>query len=272
MTQEDHDAIERERAALLETFELALAFGGYGPDRYQAWNAYVNRDVLRLFKGHDWLGPEEAVTAYGSRVARRSYALAGPHVAWRNSGNHLHYALRLGLVEEVTDPARGRGWRLVHQDLHWVVEGEGARRHARQIRGLPPEQQAAEDRRQARLAKLAATLDRKAREQADEKIAEAVAYLLKYTPDFVVPEHWARSGPVPAWAVGLPLAEAAAIVREAHHAAEMPRCRLRSWVPALWNAADNAFAIYHDANRRAVARPAHAAIPADDAEALEMLL
>ncbi len=272
MTQEDHDAIERERAALLEAFDRALAAGGYGPDRYVTWNALVNRDVLALFRGYDWLGPEELATAYVSRVARRAYLIANPHAAWRNAGNLIHYALRLSLVAEVANPARGRGWRLVHDEVQWVVEGEGAKRHARQIRGLPPEEQAAEDRRQARLAKLAATLDRKARLAADEPIAKTIAEILRYAPDFVVPENWARTGPVPAWAVGLPLAEAAAIVREAHHAAETPRRRLRSWVPALGNAADNACALYHETNRRAVARPAPAAIPADDTAALEAML
>ncbi|APX86008.1 hypothetical protein BV511_15650 [Methylorubrum extorquens] len=236
------------------------------------WNALVNRDVVTLFKGCDWLGPEELATAYVSRVARRAYLMVNPHAAWRNAGNLIHYALRLGLVAEAQDPARGRGWRLVHEDPQWIVEGEGARRHARQIRGLPPEQQAAEDRRQAKLAKLAATLDRKARLAADGKIAEAVAEILRHAPDFVVPENWARTGPVPAWAVGVPLDEAAAVVREAHHAAEMPRRRLRSWLPALWNAADNASALYHETNRRAVARPTRAEIPAADADALEALL
>lgn len=149
--------------------------------------------------------------------------------------------------------------------------GTGAQRECRQVRGLPTELQAAVDKAEATARKRNATLDRKAREAADERIARHVREILRFDPASVVPEAWARRGYVPEWLPGTRLDSAAAVVREAHHAAAMDRPTLKAWLSDL--AMEGAVAVMRPRQRQAeqAAMPETAEIPDDDADALEML-
>ncbi len=260
---------DRLNPKCVAAFEAALANGGFGPGTYNAWNAYVNRDVLAIFEGEDWLSIGDAVRLYAEKTARQREFY--PDAYWRKAGNFLHYALALGLIAEAQDPERGRGFRIVHQLPHWIVDGAGCKKFARQVRGLPPAEQAAEDKRQARLAKLAATLDRKARFAADDGIAESVREILRNDPLSLVPEKWAARGSVPTWLVNTRLDAGAAVVRDAHHAREMTRVMLRHWLGDLRTEA--ALALMRSARRRVEAfmLPEHAVIPAEDEAALGAL-
>ncbi|AMB45079.1 hypothetical protein [Methylobacterium sp. AMS5] len=148
---------------------------------------------------------------------------------------------------------------------------------ARQVLGLPPAEQAAECRRQARQAMLTSTLDRKARYAADAEIAALVSDILAGDPDATVPEHWAgrnehRLAYVPEWLPGTRVDACVPVIREAHHTLDVPRQTVREWLRELRHAAR--FAPYRYARRQAkkAALPEHADIPAEDAEALGGLL
>ena len=265
---------EREHARCEQAFDTALANGGFGPGTYPAWNAYVNRDLLLVFGEADRVAYNDVVRLFVERAARRTERY--PEASWRNTGNLLHYGIALGLVAEERDPERGRGWRLLHREPHWISEETGNGTRARQVLGLPPEEQAAERRRQARLAKLRDTLDRKARAAADAEIAGLVALILAGDPDAVVPEFWlGGDGPygdfVPAWLPGTRIDACVPVLREAHHPAGMPRPMLKEWIRKLRFFAQSAPARYARRLREQAAAPATAEIPADDASALEAL-
>lgn len=250
-----------------------MANGGFGPGMYPAWNAYVNRDLLLVFGEADRVAYNDVVRLFVERAARRTERY--PEASWRNTGNLLHYGIALGLVAEERDPERGRGWRLLHREPHWIAEETGNGTCARQVLGLPPEEQAAERRRQARLAKLRDTLDRKARSAADVEIAGLVAMILASDPDAVVPPFWLQDGGpfqdfVPAWLPGTRIDACAPVLREAHHAAGMPRPMLREWIRKLRFFVQSAPVRRAMRLREQAALPETAVIP-DDADALEAL-
>lgn len=259
---------ERFNPRCVAAFDAALANGGFGPGTYPAWNAYVNRDVLIMFEGVEWLSVDDVVRIYAERLSRQREQY--PDAFWRKAGNHLHYAIALGLVVEAHDPDRGRGFRLVHRLPQWIVDGKGCHKFARQIRGLPPREQAAEDKRQAKQARLTATLDKKARFAADEWVANRVSTLLSIDPNRTVPKRWADKGWVPGWLVGKRIDATASVIRDAHHAAEMPRPTLRTWTQEL-SGEINLANCEREREAYAQARDASTEIPAEDAAALEGL-
>ncbi len=190
---------------------------------------------------------------------------------WADAGNLVHHAVRLGLLREEAGPGGERGWRRLDREPHWIVVGTGYHREARQVRGLPPAEQAAIDKAAATARKRAATLDRKARFAADETVAESVREILRNDSASIVPEKWAARGYVPTWLVGTRLDAGTAVVRDAHHAVEMTRETLRHWLGDLRTEA--ALALMRSARRQREidALPEHAVIPVEDAEALGAL-
>jgi len=170
--EQERWVIERTLERNVRAFEPAYANGGFGPDTYPCWSAYVNRDVLSMFGTDDWIGIEDVGPRYKDYCARQYEPFE--EATWRKAGNLLHYGRVLGLIAEEHDPERGRGWRLVHGELRWIVEGTGYGKRAVQVRGLPPAEQEARDRYEARMRRLHATLDRKARLKADVHISDMV--------------------------------------------------------------------------------------------------
>ncbi len=81
-----------------------------------------------------------------------------------------------------------------------------------------------------------------------------------------------RQGMVPAWLSGTHLDAASAIVREAHHAAEMDRPKLKAWIRILETEAVYAIGRPERRDSERAALPEHAEIPTDDADALGGLL
>ena len=261
--------------ACVQAFEHALRDGGFGPGVYPAWNAYVNRDVLAIYGDEGWLGFDDVARLYAERASRQREQY--PQAYWRKAGNLFHYAVQLGLIAGERGGEHGRGWRLVHREPQWVVDSQGGRSIARQVLGLPPAEQAAEYRRQARQAKLTATLDRKARHAADAEIAALVSAILAGDPDATVPEHWAASNQyrlpcVPEWLPGTRIDVCAPVLREAHHTLDVPRQTVREWLRELRHAARIAPTRYARRQAEKAALPEHADIPAEDAEALGGLL
>ncbi|MBK3397766.1 hypothetical protein [Methylobacterium ajmalii] len=255
------------------TFDAAVITGGYQTET--CWNAYVNGDTLCVWEFDDWLPRGKIVERYSDWMQARFTKYKGtpdqPRT-WGDAGNLIHHALRLGIIEEQAGPDGERGWRLLHREMRWVVEGTGHRKQAVQVRGLPPSEQAARDRKEEALAKLRATLDRKARAKADPEIARLVESTLRYDPDTVVPERWSTRGPAPAWTVGTRLDACAGVVRKAHHAAEIDRHAVTDWIRALKH--EQCCAMGRPRRRAAerAAQSPHAEIPEDDTAALEALL
>ncbi|BAU90651.1 MULTISPECIES: hypothetical protein [Methylobacteriaceae] len=253
------------------SFDAAVLDGGYRSCD-GCWNGYVNRDILIVYAEDAWLGRGEMVERYAFTMQARFRRYTGTPEqprTWADAGNVIHHALALGLVAEETGPGGERGWRLTSREPAWLIVGTGAQRECRQVRGLPPEQQAAQDKREQAARRRNTTLDRKARVAADEHVARHVRDVLRYDPATVVPEAWARRGYVPASLPGTRLDAAAAVVREAHHAAGMDRPTLKSWVSDL--AMEAAVAIVRPGRRQAeqVALPETVEIPDADMTALE---
>ncbi|MCG5246918.1 hypothetical protein LPC10_17470 [Methylorubrum sp. B1-46] len=256
------------------TFDATVLDGGGYTSADGCWNAYVNADVIEAWGLDDWLDRLTIVDRHSSSLRARFNRYKGMPAeprTWADAGNLVHHALRLSLVAEETGPDGERGWRILDREPHWIVVGTGYHREARQVRGLPPAEQAVVDKAEARKRKLSATLDRKARHAADERIANRVRQILQYDPASLVPKHWARLGYVPAWLPGTRLDAAAAIVREAHHTVEMDRERLRGWLSYLGT--ESLCALSRPSRRQAErdALPEHAQLPDDDAAALGAL-
>jgi hypothetical protein len=268
--EQERWVIERTLERNVRAFEPAYANGGFGPDTYPCWSAYVNRDVLSMFGTDDWIGIEDVGPRYKDYCARQYEPFE--EATWRKAGNLLHYGRVLGLIAEEHDPERGRGWRLVHGELRWIVEGTGYGKRAVQVRGLPPAEQEARDRYEARMRRLHATLDRKARLKADVHISDMVDAILEQDPETVVPDYWRGRGFVPEWLLGKSLAGSATVVRETHHALEMDRRQLHEWLRWLSSLRDAAGYKFFSRQRERAALPEHAAIPDADADALGGLL
>lgn len=256
------------------SFDAAVLDGGYRSGD-GCWNAYVNRDLILIFDEDAWLPRQTIVERYAiamqNRLARY-HGMPDEPRTWADAGNVIHHGLALGLVAEETGPAGDRGWRLLDAEPNWIVTGTGRQRECRQVRGLPATEQDAVDRAEATRRKLNATLDRKAREKADDRIDRAVRDILRADPASVVPAIWARRGCVPQWLPGTRLDAAAQVVREAHHAMEMGRPALKVWISDL--AMEAVIALGRPRRQQAErdALPAAIEIPADDADALEVLL
>ena len=251
-------------------FDPAYALGGFGPDTYTCWSAYVNRDILAMFREDDWIGLADVGPRYKERAARQFER--HEDATWRKAGNLFHYARALGLIVEEIDPERGRGWRLVDREVRWIIEGSGYRKRAVQVRGLPPAEQALQYKREATARKLAATLDGKARLKADGPIALEIARILHNDPDAILPAHWVQQGFVPDWLPDTRIDASAGILRDAHHAAGLTRPKLKEWIKVLKFFADCSRWRFNEREKQRAALPTHAEIPAEDDAAMEALL
>ncbi|MEE8629669.1 MULTISPECIES: hypothetical protein [Methylobacterium] len=255
------------------TFDAAVITGGYQSET--CWNAYVNRDTLCVWETDDWLPRGKIVERYSDWMRARFTKYKGtpdqPRT-WGDAGNLIHHALRLGIVEEQAGPDGERGWRLLHRELRWIVEGTGYRKQAVQVRGLPPAAQAARYRKEEANAKRLATLARNARAKASKEIDALVERILREDPDAVVPQRWERCGCLPDQAIGKRLDAYAGVVREAHHTADLDPAALKAWIRELNLERILARGRPEKRARARAAEPRHAEIPTDDANALEALL
>jgi len=264
------ESLEQDRVRCIAAFDQAYALGGFGPDTYPAWSAYVNRDILAMYGDGYWIALDDVAPLFKKHAARMHERFED--ATWRKAGNLFHYARGLGLIVEEPHHERGRGWRLVHREPQWIVEGTGYGKRAVQVRGLSPAEQDARDRYEAKMRRLHATLDRKARLKADVEISDLVDTILRRSPGITVPEYWRGRGFVPDWLLGNPLAGSATVVRETHHAMEMDRRQLREWIRWLGSLRDAAGFGLQKRLRDQAELPEHAEIPADDADALGGLL
>ncbi|MBE7197157.1 MAG: hypothetical protein INR70_05055 [Parafilimonas terrae] len=252
------------------TFDAAVQEGGY-ESRDGCWAGYVNRDVLAVWRVREWQTRDEIVLNYAIHMGNTFPNFRGGFEdarTWRDAGNLVFYGLMLGLIEEQVGPNGRRGWHLLDKEPHFIIVGTGAQRSVRQVRGLPPDQQRQQDKREATARKRAATLDRKAREKADATIGHQVRSILRSDPASTIPELWIRRGWIPEWLQGTRLDAAATVVREAHHAAEMDRPALKVWIRVLEREAIVAIGRPEKRRRQLAALPERAVIPDADADAL----
>jgi hypothetical protein len=257
------------------TFDATVLEGGGYVSRDGMWSAYVNADVIAVWGEDEVLGRAAIVERLSARMRAnfsRYHGTAENPRTWGDGGNLVHHALLLGLIREQTTETGERGWRILDRRPHWIVVGTGAQKTLRQIGGLPPEKQAVVDKASARQARLTATLDRKARERADARIAQAVRNIIHEDPDTLIPASWVALHWIPVWLAGTRLDAASAIIREAHHAGEIDRPSLKHWIRILETEAVVAIGRREQHRRELAALPEHASIPNADADALGGLL
>ena len=148
----------------LAVFEISLRDGGYG-DAIERWPAYVNRDVLDFYETAetDFLDRDRFVAAYANEDPSKRAPSGTPNwTSHRNSGNLVHWAIRLGiLVEEVRGDVRG--WRLVSREPIWGLDRSRPGARLVRLQGGTPEEQA----ERARLDRL-----NRARERLRETLAK----------------------------------------------------------------------------------------------------
>lgn len=253
------------------TFDATVLDGGGYTSGDGCWSAYVNANIVAVWGADDWLGRPAIVerhsAALRARFHRYKWTPAEPRT-WADAGNLIHHALRLGLLREETGPGGERGWRILDRKPHWIVVGTGYHREAKQVRGLPPAEQAAVDKAAARLRKLHVTLDRKARFAADTEIWRLIRRIIHGDPGATVPEFWVALGFIPDWMAGHRFDASGRLIAEMHHTIEMDRVRLREWIESLSFYSTSAPFRYRKRLEAQVALPEHAEIPAEDAAAL----
>ncbi len=199
------------------------------------WPLDLTGQMLRLFEGHDRLGQEEAVERFRALFGKRSHT---PAFVASRAGNAIGWAVRIGFVLE----AEPDGWTMPDREPWFVYKRGGAR----QVRGLTGDAFAEHNKREARQAKLQATLRAKAAAKHAARIEANLSRLLMYDPDFVIPAGPTWSQYLPTLTLPVRLVEVMTIVRDA--APELHWRDQKRWRLLLSNAA---FAAKREAERAA---------------------
>lgn len=222
-------------------FEKSVGEGGYG-DAISRWPAYVNKDVLASFEAAqtDWLDRDRFVERYGFEQRARlgpGYMEDGlpSWSCYRDAGNVLHWAMKLGIVGEETRDGI-RGWALLNHKPIWALDHTRPGAQLIRLQGGDAAERAERARRaklDAAREKLRATLARKACQKALPNIAWEVASILEHEPTFRVPEVWCTLGYVPGAFAGAYLSACAPTVKEACVTGGFDKDKLHSWLVAL---------------------------------------
>lgn len=270
MPDMSHTAVQ---ARLQAAFDAAIAVPTYRSEG-DRWTVHVNDDVLVIFGADDLLVASDIVPRFAEHMRlkfpKSQWSVATTIVRhWTGAGNLLHWALRFGLVAQEAGADGVQAWRLVRREATYIVD-EKHGWAVRQVRGLPPLLQAAQDRKEATRRRLNATLDRRARDKADDRIRSDVAAILRLEPDFLVEER-AMTARLPEICHGRRLAEVVPIVVEAHHRLGMNRPTLKSWMRHLDHRLFMLRVQGPLARRAPPPPPGPAEIPAEDEAALGAL-
>lgn len=135
----------------------------YGRD-LRAYPVEVNWYLIDLFEGRAGLNRADLMAAADVLRVPREWSI---EFATYKVGNYVAWGLHLGLLVEADGPDGERVWTMPDRQARYgIIGGKAA-----QIRGLPPEAQAAMDKRLRTAAKRAATM---ARRHAD-RLAPAIA-------------------------------------------------------------------------------------------------
>lgn len=209
-----------------QAFQEAYVTPTYG-SQTGYWPLDLTGQMLKLFEGHERLGREEAVERFRALFGNRSHT---PEFVASRAGNAIGWAVRIGFVLE----AQPDGWTMPDREP-WFVYRRGG---ARQVRGLTGDALAEHNRREARQAKLHATLRAKAAVRQIPHIEAHLSKLLLHDPDFVIPASPIWSRYLPTLPLPVKLVEVLPIVRDAAHDLS-PRDQKR-WREILWQIADHA--------------------------------
>jgi hypothetical protein len=261
-------------------FDAALTTPSYRADG-DRWKVYVNEDVLSIFGADDALDAPEIVERFATRMRgkfpKSLYPRSKWHISttvarhWAGAGNVLHWAIQYGLVTQEAAADGSLAWRLVRREPTYIID-ERRGWQVRQVRGLEPRMQAAQDKAEATRRRLNETLDRKARNAADDEIRRLVQSLVRLDPDYRV-EAQSLKAKTPEICHGMPLAECASIVMDAHQRLVMGRSALKAWTRHLDHLIFMAQCKGMGVGRRMdPVTPIPAEIPAEDEDALAGLL
>lgn len=216
--------------------------------------AAINFDLLEWFEGREHLTADEALAIMEPTRDARKWS---PEFLCDFVGTRLGWGMHLGLLVEVPASDGGRAWTMPNREPMFDVH----RGQARRVRGLPPAEQIAMDKRRAREAKLRATLDAKHARTVAPRVVDLLDRITGSEPDAVMPAGWAPFVGADIMERWPTVAEAHGLLVDLHHG--MNRERQKEWLRHLEAAADAAsFA----ASRREGERQAAAAL-SEDADA-----
>ncbi|GEL41809.1 hypothetical protein MEX01_24000 [Methylorubrum extorquens] len=243
----------------------AIANRAYGRDR-RTFPAEANEALLDMYGERDRLAVGEMMDAHAQLVVR-----TGRGADWSDPfradvvGNLIGWGLHLGILAEAPGADGERGWRLVEREpLYDVCNGR-----ARQIRGLPADEQIAMNRRRATAARREATLARQRAETLAPRIATDLSAILEADPEALIPAPWRcwLDADIPArWPS---VREAFGLLVEAHRG--WPRNRQDGWAGAVAREVGHALDRSYARQEAEAAAAAAAARLAEDAEAFEGL-
>jgi hypothetical protein len=232
----------------------AIANRPYGAD-VPTFAATVNADLLSWFAGREVLTASEALATMEPTRGMRGWS---EEFVCDWVGTRLGWGMHLGILDEAAQGPDGeRAWTMPDREPAFDVHNKRARR----IRGLPPAEQIAMDKRRAREAKLRATLDTKHARQVAPRVVDLLDRITGSEPDAVMPAVWAPFVGADIMERWPTFAEARGLLVDVHH--RMDRERQRTWLRHLEAAADAA-SFY--ASRREGERQAAADL-AEDADA-----
>ncbi|MFC4172681.1 hypothetical protein ACFOYU_11510 [Microvirga sp. GCM10011540] len=253
----DYSHLNAPKDVILAKAIEACAFAGGS-----RWEFYVNRDLLTLFGKLQQVALPDVVERYldmlqQTRGGKRQEPTPFNH---DRAGNLVGWGFRLGLLSEVTDPSGHRAWKLVACEMQWDVH----KGRARQIRGLPPGEQAAMDRKRETERKRAATLARKHAAKIAPQIKMDLDEILHDDPETMVGEKFAEFLE-PWFEPPVALHVAYGILVIAHHG--WPKDKQQRWKTALGR--ETISASYRAMERR---RAQPELISDDDAAVLDDLI
>lgn len=224
------DRLKRPVIEHRDSFEVGLQSGAYPgrPGELRIWLGIVCRDAVSVFGSETLRRLEIVQRVCGTQSGRvNGDALAYLHeksMGWLNAGNLVHFALKIGQIEQIVGEDGERRWRLLLREPIYVIEGQPAR--AVQARGLLPAEQA---RRHA-LERRRAVRDLKAAMKgADVAVASAIGSLLFYDPNACVTPHSVYIGDLPEALMGEPIAAARPALQSWHRYREPDIETLTRW-------------------------------------------
>lgn len=161
----------------------AIQNRAYGRD-LRAYPVEVNWYLIDLFEGRAGLNRADLMAAADVLRVPREWSI---EFATDKVGNYIAWGLHLGLLLEDDGPDGERVWTMPDRQARYGIIGG----KAVQIRGLPPDAQAAMDKRLRTAAKRASTIARRHADRLAPAIAADLSAILDADFGISIPASWA---------------------------------------------------------------------------------
>jgi hypothetical protein len=198
----------------------AIRNRGYGRD-LRGYPVEVNSFLIGLFESREHVTRADLMEAADVVRVPREWS---PEFATDYVGNHVAWGLHLGLLVEGQGPDGERVWTMPDREPRYAIIGG----KAVQIRGLPPEAQAAMDKRRRAAAKRKVTMARRHADRLAPAIASALSAILDEDFEIPVPARWSPAYVAPDIVSRWPLLkEAFGLILDIHR--DWPKGRQEAW-------------------------------------------